>query len=255
MKLALIATLPLLFTPVLVAAQTGAQTKPRPPAPAQTPTTITVTVTDRTGAPLADVHVLLTGSLDRSGSTQTNGVVRFDSVRPGIYRLRFEDERFVLLEREVEIRAGQPPPNVSVALTPAPPPPPPPPAPAPPPQQPTMTLPPPGKPLAINVPDFIEKNFITSGQPQKVTAVSCSGLGNTVLWQVREPWDNRQHASADAMLYVVGGEGTLRLEGRDMALQAGSFAQVPRGTSYSLARRGRNPVLIVLATLVGEPCH
>jgi mannose-6-phosphate isomerase-like protein (cupin superfamily) len=257
MKLALIATLPLLFVPGSVAAQT-AQTKPRPAAPAQAATTATatVTVTDRLGNPVADVHVMLTGSLDRSGSTQTSGVVRFDGLRPGVYRLRFEDERFVLLEREFEIRAGQPPPNVSVALTPAPPPPAPPPAPAPPPpQQPTMTLPPPGKAVAINVPDFLEKNFITSSQPQKVTPVSCSGLGNTLLWQIREPWDNRQHAGADAMLYVVGGEGTIRLDGRDQPLQAGSFAQVPRGSTYSLSRRGRNPVLIVLATLVGEACQ
>ena len=75
-----------------------------------------------------------------------------------------------------------------------------------------------------------------------------------MLWQVREPWDNRQHPDAEVMLYVVGGEGTVRLDGRDTPLQAGSFAQVPRGTSYSLARRGRNPVLLILATLVGEGC-
>jgi mannose-6-phosphate isomerase-like protein (cupin superfamily) len=251
MKLALIATLPLLMAPGSLAAQT----KPRATSPAQAaPTTVTVTVTDRAGAPLADVHVLLTGLLDRSGSTASNGVVRFDGLRPGLYRLRFEGQAFVLLEREVEIRAGQPAPSLSIALTPAPPAPPPPPAPAPPPPPQVMTLPPPGKPLAINVPDFIEKNFITSGQPQKVTAVSCSGLGNTILWQVREPWDNRQHEGADAMLYVVGGEGTMRLDGREIELQAGSFTQVPRGTTYALARRGRRPVLIILATLVGEPC-
>jgi mannose-6-phosphate isomerase-like protein (cupin superfamily) len=253
MKLALIATLPLLLAPGSVTAQT----KPRPPAPAQsaTPTTLTVTVTDRSGVSLADVHVILTGSLDRSGSTQSNGMVKFDGLRPGVYRLRFEHDDYVLLEREFEIRAGQPPPSASIALTKAPPPPPaPPPAPAPPPPA-TMTLPPPGKAVSLNVPDFLERNFITNGQPQKTTPVSCSGLGNTVLWQIREPWDNRLHEGADAMLYIVGGDGTLRLEGRDVSLQAGSFAQIPRGTTYSLARRGRNPVLIVLAILVGDECQ
>ena len=34
---------------------------------------------------------------------------------------------------------------------------------------------------------------------------------------------------------------------------AGSFAVVPRGTSYGFTRRGRNP-LIVLAFLAGAPC-
>ncbi len=42
------------------------------------------------------------------------------------------------------------------------------------------------------------------------------------------------------MLYVVGGDGTLRLDGRDVQVAAGSFAVVPRGTDYGFTRRGRN---------------
>jgi mannose-6-phosphate isomerase-like protein (cupin superfamily) len=114
-------------------------------------------------------------------------------------------------------------------------------------------LPPPGKAVTLSMPDFIEKNFIGGSQPQKVSSVGCSGLANTQLWQIREPWNDREHAASDALLYVVGGEGTLRLDGRDSTLQAGTFASVPRGMNYSLTRRGRNP-LIVLATIVGEAC-
>ena len=55
------------------------------------------------------------------------------------------------------------------------------------------------------------------------------------------------------MLYVIGGEGTLRLDDRDSTLGAGSFAVVPRGTGYGFTPRGRNP-LIVLAFLAGAPC-
>jgi len=268
MKLAIIATLPLLLSAPLpiTAQQPPGTTKPAPaatptqqrpgttkpaPAPAST-ATATITVTDLSGAPIPEVRVTLTGGLDRSGSTQPNGMVRFDGLRPGTYRLKFEKEGFVVFEREIEVRAGQPPPNPSVALSPAPAPPPPPP---PPPPAPTKSagLPPPGKPITMAVPDYIERNFITSGQPQKTSNVGCSGLANTVLWQIREPWENRQHDGADAMLYVIGGEGALRLDGRDTPLQAGSFASVPRGMSYSLSRRGRNP-LIILATLAGEPC-
>ena len=249
MKLALLAMLPLLSTFAVPAAAQRSGAAASPPS-----TTATITVTELSGAPIGEVRVTLKGSVDRSGSTQPNGVVRFDGLRPGTFRLHFEKEGFVTFEREIEVRAKQPAPDVSVALTPAPPPPapaPPPPAPEPPKAQ---GLPPAGKALSMNVPDFIERNLITNTQPQKISPVSCSGLGNAVLWQVREPWDNRQHAGADVMLYVVGGDGTLRLDGRDLALQAGSFAQVPRATSYSLSRRGRSPVLIVLAVLVGEPC-
>ena len=244
MKLALLAMLPL-----LLAAPSTATAQRRAAAPAPAPTTATITVTDRSGAPLADVEVTLTGALDRSGTTPTNGTVKFDSLRPGTYRLRFAKEGFVLFERELEIRAGQPPPTPSVALNPAAAPAPPP---APEPEK-TTALPPPGKAVTVNLPDFIERNLITNTQPQKVSAISCSGLGNNVLWQVREPWEHRQHQQADAMLYVVAGEGTLRLGTTDVQVEAGSFTQVPRGTSYSIARRGRNPI-IILATLVGEAC-
>ena len=247
MKLAVLAILPLFLSmPATVAAQ-----RPRAAAPAQASTATTITVTDSTGAPIGDVRVVLTGPLDRSGSTQTNGTIRFDGLRTGTYRARFEKEGYVPFEREVEIRAGQPAPSPAVTLTSVPvAAPPPPPAAA----SKSAALPPPGKPLTIAVPDYIERNFITNKEPQKVSTVGCSGLANTLLWQIRESWDNRQHADADAMLYVIGGEGAVRLDGRDTPVEAGSFAQVPRGTSYGLIRRGRNP-LIILATLAGEPCQ
>ena len=250
MKLALLAMLPLaLSLPSLAMAQ---RARPAAPAPATaTATTAAITVTDLSGAPLSDVRVALTGSLDRSGTTQNNGTVKFDGLRPGTYRLRFEKSGFVLFEREIEVRAGQPPPNPSVALSPAAAPPAPPPAPEP---AKKMDMPPPGKAVTVNLPDYIERNLITNTQPQKVSSVSCSGFGNSLLWQVREPWENRQHEKSDAMLYVVAGEGTLRLGSADVPVVAGSFTQVPRGTTYSVTRRGRNPI-IILATLVGEPCQ
>lgn len=246
MKLALFAMLPLLLTPLDASAQ-----RPRTAKPA--PTTATITATDQSGAPLADVRVNLIGALDRSGSTQGDGTVSFDSLRPGTYRLRFQKDGFVLFEREIEVRAGQPPPNVSVALTPASE------APAPTPAAATPTpgapaLPPPGPLVTMDLPAFVERNFIGNSQPQKVSPIGCSGLADTALWQVREPWENREHAGTAVLLYVIGGEGTLRLAVRDVPLEAGSFAQVPRGTKYGITRRGRNP-LILLATLVGEPCR
>jgi mannose-6-phosphate isomerase-like protein (cupin superfamily) len=242
MKLALLAMLPLMLS-----VPSQAQRKPAPAAA----TTATITVTDLTGAPIADVRVSLTGALDRSGSTQSNGTVKFDGLRPGTYRVRFEKEGFVLFERELDVRAGQPPQTPSVALSPAAAvAPPPPAAPA---EPKAAPLPPPGKAVTVNLPDYIERNLITNSQPQKVSQVSCSGVGNNLLWQVREPWENRQHEKSDAMLYVVAGEGTLRLGSADVPVVAGSFTQVPRGTTYSITRRGRNPI-IILATLVGEPC-
>jgi homogentisate 1,2-dioxygenase len=114
-------------------------------------------------------------------------------------------------------------------------------------------LPPPGAPKSMSLLDFIEKNFISGRETQKENLVGCSGTGQALLWQVREPWNGRQHASADGMIYVVAGDGTIRIGDRDHAVTNGSFAVIPRGTSYSISRRGRNPV-IILAVLAGAPC-
>lgn len=236
--------------------QNATPAKPQPPArrPASSPssatTTLTVTVTDGKGSPLTGVMVRAAGPVDREGSTQSGGV-RFEGLRTGTYRLRFTHDDFVTLERDVNVPAGQRALDQHVMLTaaekkeaPPPPPAPEPPKPAP--------LPPPGRAVTVSVPDFVEQNLIGSSEPQKVSTMSCSGLLQTVLWQVREPWDKRLHES-DAVLYVVGGEGTLRMNDRDIPMSAGRFVSVPRGTSYSLLRRGRNP-LILLAGLAGEPC-
>jgi len=145
---------------------------------------------------------------------------------------------------------------LSITLNAAPPPPaPPPPSPAP-----VVTrepaapvLPPPGAPKTVSLPDFIEKNFISGREPQKESLIGCSGVGQAVLWQIREPWNGRQHTAADGMIYVIGGDGRLRLGEREFTVAAGAFAVVPRGTTYNLSRSGRNP-LVVLAVLAGAPC-
>jgi hypothetical protein len=139
-----------------------------------------------------------------------------------------------------------------VASSTAPPPPPPPPPPAEPAKS-ELSLPPPSAPKSMALLDYIERNFISSKEAHKENLVGCSGVGQSVLWQVREAWADRQHPAADAMMYVIGGEGSLRMDDKDVNLAAGSFAVVPRGTSYGFTRRGRNP-LIVLAFLAGAPC-
>jgi mannose-6-phosphate isomerase-like protein (cupin superfamily) len=105
----------------------------------------------------------------------------------------------------------------------------------------------------VGIPEFLEKNFITNREPQKESLIGCSGVGQALLWQIREPWNGRQHDSADGMFYVVAGEGRLRLGEREFNVASGAFAVVPRGTTYNLSRSGRNP-LMVLAVLAGAPC-
>lgn len=245
------------------AAQTPAPAQPAPapprprPAAASTATAVlTVSVSDVSGAPIPDVKVTAKGPLDREGVTTPAGQVRLMGIRAGTYRLHFEKEGYISFEKEVTWRAGTAAPVTDATLPPAPAPPPPPP-PAPEPAKPAAPafVPdlPAGKPSTISLLDYIERNFISNKEPQKESLVGCSAGAQSWLWQVRDPWQGRKHDNAELMLYVVGGDGTLSLDGREMTVAAGSFAVVPRGTDYGFTRRGRNP-LILLATLSGPPC-
>lgn len=231
---------------------------PRPAAPSTATAVLTLTVNDATGAPLADVKVITIGPVEREGVTTAAGQVRLLGIRAGTYRVRFEREGFYTFEKEVAWRAGTPAPVSDATLTAAPPSPsPPPPAP---PEPPKPAVPsfvpdlPAGKPSNVSVPDYIERNHITNKEPHKENLIGCSGGAQTWLWQVREPWQGQQHDSAELMLYVVGGEGTLSLSGREIQVAAGTFAVVPRGTTYGFTKRGRAPAMYVLATLSGPPC-
>ena len=212
-------------------------------------------ITDGSGRPIENVTVTVQGPVDREVKSPASGPTRVEGLRAGTYRVRFAHDKFITFEKEIVWRAGTAPPELSVTLNAAPPSaaPPPPPVVAAPPASVTPKLPPPGTAKTISLPDYIEKNFITNREPQKENLVGCSGVGQAMLWQIRDPWNGRQHESADGMLYVVGGDGRLKLGEREFTVAAGAFSVVPRGTSYSLSRSGRNP-LIVLAVLAGAPC-
>jgi mannose-6-phosphate isomerase-like protein (cupin superfamily) len=215
--------------------------------------TLSVTVTDSTGRTIEGATVTAMGPVERNGVTDSNGTLRLQGIRAGTYRVRVDADGYVSFEREVVTRAGVRSYDVSARLNDAPKPEPPPPAPAPDPKPAPMTLPPPGSPKTMTLLDWLDQNFITNREPHKESLVGCSGLSQALVWQIRDPWTGRQHESADGMFYVIGGEGSLRLGERESPLAAGGFAVVPRGTTYSFTRRGRNP-LIVLAVLAGAPC-
>jgi len=237
-------------TPTASAAQAP---KPRP-RPSSATTTALLFITDGTGRPVEGVTVTVMGPVDREVKSPASGPTRIEGLRAGTYRVRFTREGFVTFEKEISWRARTAAPELSITLNPAPAPPAPPTPPAPVKPEPSAsTLPPPGTPKTMSLLDFIEKNFISGREPHKEDLIGCSGVGQTLLWQIREPWTGREHESADAMIYIVAGDGTLKLGTRDVNITNGSFAVVPRGTTYGFTRRGRNP-LIILAVLSGAPC-
>jgi mannose-6-phosphate isomerase-like protein (cupin superfamily) len=241
-----------------LSAQTPATPAPPTPAPRPTakpsatkPATLTVQVTDSVGAPLADVAVAITGPVPREGVTGPDGSLRLMNMRAGNYRLRFTREGSFTLERDLTLRAGESL-TVDAALSLAPPPPKapePPPLPPPPP----TTLAAPGDPKVTPVPLFLEKNFIGGREGRKDSLLGCTATGTATLHQLRDSWLEHTHDDAEEWIYVVAGEGTLRLGTATQKVQAGTFSLVPHTLPHAMIPQGRNP-LIVISILSGPAC-
>jgi hypothetical protein len=234
--------------PGLVANSAGAQQAKEPTTkPAATDrTTMLMTVTDPVGWTLPAVKVSVTGPLTREGDTDESGTLRLTGIRPGTYRARFSGETVVTFEREIIVQAGRIA-EVDVTLNLAEEKPDPPPAPPPP-------LGPVGQPLAASLIDLVERELIGRDDPRRESLVACSGNTRSTLLQLNQEQPQRLYAGAESMLYVIAGEGSARIDARDLPLVPGSFVSVPRSVPYTLVRSGKRP-LIMLSVLSGEPCE
>jgi Carboxypeptidase regulatory-like domain/Cupin domain len=215
----------------------------RPAAPAAT-STVTIQVTNSSGLPFANVQVTAQGPLSRDGVTAEDGSVRFAGMRAGAYRLRFVREGAITLERDMTLRAGEPMlVDVSLSAAPVAPKPEPPPAPTPA-SGPDKPLGPPVEPKLTAIPTFLEKNFI-GREGKKDSQLGCTSTGSATLVQLREALLNQTHDDMDEWIYVVAGEGTLRLGTAEQHLQAGTFSLVPHTVAHGLLPVGRNPLIFV----------
>ena len=224
--------------------------------PAPTSSTVQVHVTDRTGAPAAGVQVTAEGPVSRDGVTDASGQVQFRTVGNGTYRIRASGERFITLEKEVVVRAGATAAPVEFALSVAPAPAstatapePPPPAPV---QAAVSSDVTPGDLRILSIVEMWEKTP-NPKEASRLYPIACSGMDKTEMLVVRETFAAPADASVDRMLYVVGGEATLTVNGRDQIVTNGWYAMIPRGTAHAWMRRGRNPV-VILSTTGGQPC-
>lgn len=211
--------------------------------------TLAVVLTDPSGAPISNALVTVQGAAERSARTE-QGRIAFEKMPSGTYRLRFERDGFVTLERELVARAGAPT-EVKATLNAA--------APA----KPVPCVEPPKpapaagsttrSPMAIDLLGFIEKNYVGK-EASKTSPITCAAGGSASLIQVRDPLEVPPHADADEFLYVIAGAGAVRMGERVETLQSGVLVLVPRTMPHVLTARGRNP-LVVLSVRAGERCN
>ena len=263
----------LLSSIVAAAIEAGAQTTPaKPPAQPQPGTTQTtpapapqtrkpttaastrsgmaITVADARGVVLSGVRVEAIGPTMRDAETNASGQLNYPGLLPGVYRLKFSGEGWIMFEREVTLRAGQVA-DVDVTLNPAPKPPP---APEPAPQ-PVVEAPqgPKGETQVIGIEGLLEKEFIGK-DPRRESLLSCSGSERATMIQLNGPMPQRLYEDGDAVYYVLGGDGTATVDGRKSPVKTNDFVSVPRGTAHAFDRTGRR-ALVLLAVLSGEPCE
>ena len=209
-----------------------------------------IVVRDVSGSPLEGVHIAITGAGRPTLVTDAEGLASI-ALADGPYRLRFEREGFITLERDVAIRNLRPA-EIAAAMNRAPLRPAPPPAPVEPAPPPAPSLGPAGPPVSVSIPAFLDKNFI-GRDPLKESVLGCMPDATARLLQLREAMAPHTHADFDEVLYVVAGDGMIRIGDDAITVAPGSMSAIPRGTRHSMERRGKNP-LIVLSTLAGSPC-
>jgi mannose-6-phosphate isomerase-like protein (cupin superfamily) len=229
----------------LVPAAPGVQR--RGAAPTTGPVTFAIVVTDSAGAPVGDVRVTLTGVTTRTTRTERGRTV-FENLPSGQYTLKFDKPGYVSVEREVTGRGAKP---IDVAVTmerEAPPPkpveapPPPPPAPA-----------PEAKMAVLDMPAFIEKNYIGRAAG-KTTPMGCASGGSSTLIQANEPLAQHAHDDADEFIYVIAGQGMAKLSGREEPLGPAVFLMIPRGMPHTIATGPKKP-LVMMSVLAGDRCR
>jgi mannose-6-phosphate isomerase-like protein (cupin superfamily) len=230
------------------------QAKPPVQSSAARPGTLAVTVVSDAGATLDKATVSLRGAVDRQATTGADGVASLLNIPPGTYRARVSREGFFTFEKEVVIRAAAKT-ATEAALSPAPPPPPPP---APPkekekePVRPVEANGPVGAAKVLSLSDLAEQML---RDPALIVEreIGCSVASASRLILVRETLASHSHADADEMLYLLAGDATLKIGDKDSSISAGWFGLVPRGSSHTLSKRGRNAP-IFLSIRSGAPC-
>jgi hypothetical protein len=237
----------------LAAQGTGRESpEKRPAAPARL-VSARVTVRDQDGANLSGVRVLLSGAGAGEFTTGAAGTAIVSDLKDGVYRVRCERAGFITLEREFTLHGNAWNP-IDIVLNTAPPPPsPPPPPPATPGPPPAAAIAPSGPSITLSIPDYLDTNFI-GREPFKESVVSCKPLETVRVLQTREAIARHTHDRADEVVYVVAGEGSVRIGEDATTLRPGSLVVVPHGSGHEFERRGKNP-LILVSTLVGANCE
>jgi quercetin dioxygenase-like cupin family protein len=232
-------------------------TSPATPRPAATqsaaakPGSIVLTITNEKGDVLADANVTVRGSIDRGGSSGSDGTVTLQNMPAGTYRARINRDGYITLDKEVTVKAGTR--GTAEAMLAAAPPPPPPLPPPPVETKPAAPAGAPGVATTASVVDLIDQ-MRKDPQPVVDRDLGCAYSALSKLIVAKTSIAAHQHADADEFVYVIYGDGTLTVGDKTQFITAGSFAMVPRGVSHAVAKKSGTKEIALFIVQTGKPC-
>ena len=157
------------------------------------------------------------GPTERGGETDASGQVNFPGLQAGTYRLRFSGDKVTTFEKEVVVRAraglgcgrvaqpgtgakGDHAAGTSQRLR----------------RRSRGRVPRASRSPTRSV--ICSRKSSSGKQPRRETLLSCSGNERAAMIQLNEPMPERLYENADAIYYVLGGEGTLMVNGKETTL-------------------------------------
>jgi uncharacterized RmlC-like cupin family protein len=109
------------------------------------------------------------------------------------------------------------------------------------------------KMAVLDMPAFIEKNYIGRAAG-KTTPMGCAPGGSSTLIQMNEPLAQHTHDDADEFIYVIAGQGMAKLSGREESLGPAVFLMIPRGMPHTVTAGPKKP-LVMMSVLAGDKCQ
>src|SRR3990167_3837633 len=98
-----------------------------------------------------------------------------------------------------------------------------------------------GKYNARDLDRLLEENKLAGGEDIKVVTLSPSARPAAMRVQVRDREPLHRHADSDITVFLLRGEGDMRIGKEMRPVKAGSVIHIPRGATHAYINRGPEP--------------
>ena len=98
-----------------------------------------------------------------------------------------------------------------------------------------------GKYNARNLDRLLEENKLAGGENIKVVMLSRNTRSANMLVQVRDREPLRRHIDSDITVFLLRGEGDMRIGKETRPVKAGDVIHIERGTIHAYIHRGAEP--------------